>query len=607
MIELLIDRVGNVNVFNVLENDSPAKESHLQSVVDDDLIFEFIKEADHLAKVSRSLFFDNSGSSQISVDILKDLKNIGEAFFDQFFPPPIAEKLRTTHGKYLHFHIDPALSMIPWPILHDGNCFLSDKFYIGKTIQGHTDSEGKKNKENLKMLIIADPTEDLEWAKLEGERLYKTLKEKVPETILDIEFIGGRQVTKLKLLSMVKGKNIIHYCGHLFFSDDPLENGWLLSNGKVLRAREIKNSGFVTDLVFSNSCQSSKSSEKKSNPSILSFFAGSFLMSGIRSFVGTNWEIADSENTLDFTIRFYTSLFSDKTIGESLFCASEYARRNYNENNLTWANYSLHGKPTYRILEAKSKAKRDIINPAIIYNFYPTPIAKSYLNFMEKSETEDRSEKFFLLTESFEEFSKVLGSFIFSDHLSHSLGKYIPEHADDALSLKSWWDLIFACINDFKKLRISLTFESAEGVLFAQKETIFKIIYWIELFKKNEIDEKLMEVYLISFQYYFENLLLELEEFEYFSIVLVDNSSDIKTNYYFRGAKPGSSLVHAAIGSEDFFSREMETLAGKLAVLNIKKKSILPLSGIFLERGEGKDISLTFPGFKKEVFSKRLL
>ncbi len=606
MIELLIDRVGNINVFNVLENDSPTKESHLQSVVDEDLIIEFMKEADHLAKVSRSLFFDSEGNSQISVDILNDLKNIGEAFFDQFFPAPIAEKLRLTSEKYLHFHIDPLLSVIPWSVLHDGNCFLSDKFCIGKTIQGYAHSETKKTKENLKMLIIADPTEDLDWARLEGERLYKTLKQKVPESVLEIEFIGGRQVTKLKLLSMIKGKNIIHYCGHLFFSDDPLENGWLLSNNKVLRAREIKNSGFVTDLVFSNSCQSSKSSEKQSNPTILSFFAGSFLMSGIRSFVGTNWEIADSENTLDFTIRFYTSLFNDKTIGESLFIAGEYARRNYNTNDLTWANYSLHGTPTFRILEEKAKLKRDIINPTIVYNFYPTPIAKSYMNFMERNSTSSIMENFTRLASAFEEFSKVLGSFVFSDHKSHSLGKYIPEHPDDALTLKSWWDLIFNCLNDFRKLRISPIFDNSAAVLYGQRDTIFKMIQWIDLFKQHKIDEKLIEVYLISFQYYYENLLLELEEFENSAIVLIDPGSDLKTNYYFRGAKPGTSLAQASFANEDYMFSWMEEMEGKLVLLNIKNKTMLPLVGILLDKDSDKNISLTFPGFRTENLSNQI-
>ncbi|MCE9501690.1 MAG: CHAT domain-containing protein, partial [Leptospira sp.] len=229
MIDLLIDRVGNVNVFNVLQSDSPAAESHLQSTMDEDLILEFIKEVENLAKVSISLSGKKSSESVITPDILKELKILGETFFEQFFPPAIAEKLKLTTKKNLHFRIDPALSVIPWELLHDGTCFLSDKFFIGKTVRGELSVQENRDREKLKMLIIADPTEDLKWAEKEGEELFKVLKQKVPASRLDIEFIGGKQITKLKLLSLIRGKNIIHYSGHLFFSEDPLENGWLLS------------------------------------------------------------------------------------------------------------------------------------------------------------------------------------------------------------------------------------------------------------------------------------------------------------------------------------------------------------------------------------------
>lgn len=40
----------------------------------------------------------------------------------------------------------------------------------------------------------------------EGEVLFQILKEKVPSSVLDIEFIAGAQISKLKLLSMIRGK-----------------------------------------------------------------------------------------------------------------------------------------------------------------------------------------------------------------------------------------------------------------------------------------------------------------------------------------------------------------------------------------------------------------
>ena len=44
MIDLLIDSVGNVNIFNFLNSGQFHTESHIQSSIDSDLIFEYVKE-----------------------------------------------------------------------------------------------------------------------------------------------------------------------------------------------------------------------------------------------------------------------------------------------------------------------------------------------------------------------------------------------------------------------------------------------------------------------------------------------------------------------------------------------------------------------------------
>ncbi len=260
MLSLIIDRVGNVNIFNVLENNLPVEESHIQSTIDEDLILEYLAEVERLVHVSHAIL--GNQNAILNADLLQDLKVLGETFYQQFFPLSIIEKLKNTTKRSIHFNIDPILALIPWELLHDGNSFLSDRFRIGKTIRGGLHKSSDRQNRKLKMLIIADPTEDLENAQKEGEMLFSILSQKVPSQQLELEFIGGKQVTKLKLLSLVKDKDIIHYSGHLHFSDDPLENGWLLSDGKVLKAREIKSTGIATELVFSNSCMSVKSSSK---------------------------------------------------------------------------------------------------------------------------------------------------------------------------------------------------------------------------------------------------------------------------------------------------------------------------------------------------------
>jgi CHAT domain-containing protein len=598
MINLIIDRVGNVNVFNVLDGNVPGSESHLQSVIDDDLILEYNSEIENLVRVSNAISQTTNKKAVLQTDILRELRILGETFFHQFFPEEIVERLRLATTKSIHFNIDPRLALIPWELLHDGNCFLADKFRIGKTIRGGFHTKPEDGREKLKMLIISDPTEDLVWAEREGEQLFRILTEKVSHSRLDIEFIGGKQVTKLKLLSLIKDKNIIHYSGHLYFSEDPLENGWLLSDGKILKAREIKNSGISTDLVFSNSCVSSKSASKQLNTNIMNNFAGSFLMSGIKTFIGTNWEILDNENTIDFTIRFYSYLFSDKTVGESLFMTREYARRNYEIHDLTWANYSLYGNPDFTILQNpdSDSASQKIINPSFILNFYPTPVARSYHRFLSsQKENLPLPQQMTRLISCFEEFTKVLGSIIFSDHQYNSLGKNFPEHPDDCLPIAKSWDLIYSCLWDFKKLKISPLLDSVIDTLNSNREVIYKILNWSILYQEGKIAKEAWESYLITYQYFYENLLVEMEEFEKINIFLVSENSNY--HYFFKGLKPVSSLITAPMVKKDFVGEQIEKFRGHLVVFNEAKKKMIPLKANIIDNQTKGELELSFPGF----------
>jgi CHAT domain-containing protein len=518
MIDLLIDRVGNVNVFNILNSGQYYSEANIQSSIDSDLILEYQKEISNLSQLSNQLLSNPNADKSLKPNLLKELKNLGETFFEQFFPENIIDKLKNTNDKYLHFSIDNSLADIPWELLYDGECFLADKFYIGRTVKGSITNHSKNTKSKLNMLIISDPTEDLEWAQKEGEELFKTLQEKIPSSKLHLEFIAGKQITKLKLLSMIRDKNIIHYAGHLFFSSDPLENGWLLSDNKILKAREIKNSAFSTNLVFSNSCNSTKMATNHFNTSITNF-ASSFLLSGIKNFIGTKWELIDNEKTLDFTKRFYLSIFNEKTIGESLNIAREYSRKNYSELDLSWGNYSLYGNPNDSILSKTITSRPKLIDPNIIKKYYPTPIAISYSNFIELDMNHSSVERMNLLIKCFDTFSKFIAVVVFSEHKQKSF----HQHSDisEVKNLYELWEKTFEYISDFKKLQLGMFIENLLSILYSNRDFIFKIISWIEKFQSKELSEDSLEGYLITTQYYYENILVELSDLEKYQFLYV--------------------------------------------------------------------------------------
>lgn len=572
MIDLFIDRVGNVNIFNILDSSSSNSPSHVQSIVDSDLIFEYIKEVESIAHLSRTLHTFQKEKNQ--KDLLFDLKSLGETFFDQFFPVEVASTLKYTNERYLHLNLDLGLKDIPWEMLHDGNQFLGDKFFIGKSVKGSSPSNMNEELKKVKMLIIADPNEDLDWAQREGEELYNILKEKISPNILDLHFISGSGITKLKLLGQIKGKNIIHYAGHLFFSEEASENGWLLSQNKVLKAREIVNSGFAANLVFSNSCQSSKSTVLQTpDSSLMNFYAGSFLSSGISAFIGTNWEVADNERTIDFTKRFYLNLFSGKSIGESLFLAREFARRNYGSNDFTWANYVLHGYPSNILLVSRKDAGQKVINLEIIRKFFPVNIAKTYLDFSNRDQFKESPKKLYdEIIQSFLEFSKIIGLIIFSDHIQKTPGKLELSFEEEDF-LKKWWEMIYICMTNFKKLEISMIMNSLMEVLSTHRDLINKLISWIEINSTQDLTDEVIQGYLVTFQYYYENILMELNEFESINIFYFPNNSD---KYISLCGYESKEFSQPALN--DFSLNYSSDFSGKIVMYHKLKKRLIILN-----------------------------
>ncbi|GBF51760.1 hypothetical protein LPTSP4_32980 [Leptospira ryugenii] len=604
MLSLIIDRVGNVNIFNLLDGNIPGEESHIQSTIDDDLILEYIQEVERLVKVSQAVL--SHPNQVVNADILQDLRIIGETFFRQFFPESIIQRLKNTQRKSIHFNIDPSLALVPWELLHDGHSFLSDRFRMGKTIRGGVHKSPHRPNQKIKMLIIADPTEDLPGAQKEGEMLFSILSQKVSSQTLELEFIGGRQVTKLKLLSLIKDKHIIHYSGHLFFSEDPQENGWLLSDEKVLKAREIKSSGISTDLVFSNACMSAKSSGKKINTDILNQHAGAFLTAGIKSYIGTNWEILDNERTIDFAVRFYTHLFNKKSAGESLFLAKEFARLNYQSNDLTWANYVLFGSPDFALISEQSAIlpTQKYFDPKVVCDKFPTPIAQAYYRYISNQKS-NVNEKEILISaiQVFEAFSQVVGMIVFSDVKYHSMNKTIPDNLDDALDLRKWWELVYSCIWEFQKLKISTFLEGISERLNHQKETIFKIVHWLEHWEEKPLHKEEFESYLIIFQYFIDNLLFELKDLEQINIFLMADSG--QSHYFFRGNKPSFHFQHKDIHSEKLASL-LEQYRGNLILLHEEKKRIIPFATYFKEKKESGELGLVFNGLLPVLVEKSL-
>ena len=602
---ILIDRVGNINIFNLIEGHSLSQNTHLQSIVDDDLIVEFLSELDRCSRIANSIF---EYPNQPFINLKNKIQNIGEVFFSQFFPKEIQKKIQSLQEACLLWNVSCNLRNIPWELLHDGTSFLAERFYMARNIEGFRERDNNQRKDKLKMLIIADPTEDLEWARQEGEYLFETLHSKVSTAFLDIKLISGSRINKIELLQLVKKSDIIHYAGHTFHHDQSEESGWLLSGGKVLHAREIKRTGAIPLLVFSNSCikfssekvtsleKSKRISSKNENFYDL---PGAFLSIGVCSYIGTNWDIQDNKSTCHFALEFYRSIFEENSVSVALFDARKFVQRNSSQNDLTWANYSLYGDTLTQIFYSPQKKKS--FDASRIQAFlershapYPISIIQSYQNFLRISQKKSSSNKAFsLLCEAFQITMKTIASLMFADFYHSCTDKKSLQLASP-LSLRAIISNIYECSSFLHSLHTSMIPSRLTKSLKNHQNTIETLLNWDESFQKGQIQGKNLKIHLISFQYHLDNLLNDLTALGHCQIIYLHKSgkSVFLLNSEYCQELPVTSLgFHRPENLKVLMKHQ-----GKTCILEKQRRRLLSLEPYMKFQMDQQKIS--FPVFK---------
>ena len=582
ILNILIDRVDNVNVFNLIQGRTPGRDTHLHTRVDQDLIQEFLDELERIAHLSNQV----QGGLTYDLNLSRRLRNAGQTFFDQFFPDPIQEKLRASEGGFLFFHVDQTLASLPWELLYEGTCFLADKFAIGKNIAGFWSESQRAERDRLRVLIIADPTEDLDWARQEGEGLLESLNADVSSDRIDVELLTGPRLGKLELLEAIRNRDIIHYAGHLHYDPRQKESGWLLPEGKILRAREIEKMGSLPGLVFSNSCMSMPDHLRRqeligeengaNEGKLFNHLAGAFLRAGIASYIGTSWEIRDSDHTFEFALQFYRSLFEERSVGEAMFDARKHARQQFPINDLTWAAYNLHGNPLTRIFRSGNRrtfdASRNILTSRKILQQYPYPISRLYKRFLDLQDEPDSDSHIMLssLSRCFFHTLGICGSILFSN--LESLKIRLPG-LDHTLDFNAWTNEIYEGLNKVHSLGVELTAPGLVESFFLHRDNIEKLLKWSQSLSE---EAGAPDAYMVTFQYLFDNLLTDLSFLgRYRMVYLKDGMGDALE---LRGQQLTEMRILPSQMENVQLSRSIMKSAGQLCFFNTSRRSLLSLS-----------------------------
>lgn len=510
VIELIIDRIGNINIFNIIKDDDIPVTGDFKTTVDDDLVNEYIEAVDKLYNV----FLAEAAGNKNNHSRLDELKNISHEFFKQLFPEPIQKYLAKTKIKYLFVKPDEALSHLPWELLYDGNKFLSQNFYFGR---GTKCDYSPANKNTLtkpfNMLIIVDPTGTLAWANFEMENLKSKLIEKLPSTELKIEVISSKNLSKLKLMNTMRGQDIIHFIGHSIEDKEDIENsGWKIGNDKLLKVREIAKSNISPVLVFSHSCKSANS------------IASAFLEAGVKHFVGCRHDVLESKHVIEFASKFYEDIFSSIPIGKAF---KDAVFRNKQSNILSF-NYVLYSNPkkSFVTFQSSSKAK-SYIKPEEVLKLYPYPISETYRKFLVAQKKKNYKLSFEELSTHLLYIIKFFSFFALEELHRHSID---IENLSDILehpTLKHWKEFLYKGLSELINLRQDLEIPKIAAVFYLQKENIEKCIDWINEYYSENLSESEIFDLITVFQYLVETLVIDLSFITRYELFyFLDDGSD---------------------------------------------------------------------------------
>jgi pimeloyl-ACP methyl ester carboxylesterase len=280
---------------------------------------------------------------------------LGQQFADLVLPTEVCTVLDSMRGRQLVVVHDAPTARIPWetltingwsPAITNG---LSRR-YLAENLPIATWLEERRGEPTLKLLLVVNPTGDLQGAEEEGDRVQKLVASR-PD--IDATVLAGERASKMAILTALRsGKyDCVHYAGHAFF--DPRNrgrSGLLCAGREVLSGADLIGISNLPFLVFFNACEAGRvrgrSVAASTKPASVrseqaSGVAEALMRGGIAIFLSTYWPVAD-DAAKTFASTFYERLLAGEGVGSALL----HGRKAIEEQR-DWADYILYGNSEF--------------------------------------------------------------------------------------------------------------------------------------------------------------------------------------------------------------------------------------------------------------------
>ncbi len=291
-------------------------------------------------------------------DFERSIAEFGAELSDLVLGGNILTVLEAMRDKHLVIVHDAAASRIPWetmrieqwvPALTGGlsRRYAAENLSVAKML------EQRKKNPVLKILLVVDPSGNLDGAVREGERISKLFSTR-PGFELVRRFQA--QATKPGLLKDFSSGDfdVLHYAGHAFFDPaKPLRSGIICAGDQVLSGAELVSLARLPNLVFFNACESGRTRKAKPDKPVRKRIeeniglAEAYLRGGVANYIGTYWPVND-DAAMTFAEEFYTKVINGTSLGEALLQGRQKVEA---LGSADWADYVLYGSADFQLKE----------------------------------------------------------------------------------------------------------------------------------------------------------------------------------------------------------------------------------------------------------------
>lgn len=287
------------------------------------------------------------------------LPSFGEALARLVLPQLTAAVLETVRDRHIVVINDAMASRIPWETICLGGRFPAHEQGMSRKYEAANLSvakwlEQRRLDDILNLLLIVNPTEDLDGADAEGDRLRKLLAGNARVRLTELRHSDA--TWSAVRAAFRSGKyDIVHYAGHAFFDpENRARSGIVCSGNKVLSGLDLVHMQSLPALTFFNACEAgrvraaSKRQQGRASRDRIEAnhgLAEAFLRGGVGNYIGTYWPVGD-EPAKKFADAFYDKIMQGKTVGQAL----QSGRRRVHElESVDWADYVHYGSPNFLV------------------------------------------------------------------------------------------------------------------------------------------------------------------------------------------------------------------------------------------------------------------